>query len=177
MNSCAYCGRDNEDQVTNCSECGTAEFVVVPPSPAKQQKTERTVQIPDPEPNVSPTGERLLCTSCLFPNVPGTPFCKRCGAAIDFISTIGPLEHIYAEGHAYRQAVEGRPKPIILVGMWLLFLPSLLGALVIMFSGRHAGFLFFFLGGGLAWICVTMLYRVTKNFIRRQPQRFDEADA
>ena len=37
MKSCAYCGRDNEDEATHCRECGTTEFVIATASaqPAK----------------------------------------------------------------------------------------------------------------------------------------------
>lgn len=177
MKPCAYCGRDNEDNATHCRECGNAEFVVLTaPSSATQPEMAQRMSIPDPEPDVSPTGESALCTSCLFPNVPGTAFCKRCGAPVGFISTIGPLEHIYAEGHAYRQAVEGRPKPIILIGIWLLFFPSLLVCLRLMFSGGKAAPLFILIFGGMAWICIMMLYRATKNYMKPRQEARDKGD-
>ncbi len=182
MKTCAYCGRENEDAATRCRECGTAEFIVsAPPASPETPKAESTTEAPDPEPDVSPTGESVLCTSCLFSNIPDTPFCKRCGAPVGFISTIGPLEQIYAEGYAYRRAVEGRPKLIILVGMWLVFFPGLLWCLLLMFDllGERLGLmgaLFFLVFGGLAWMCGMMLYRVTKNFMRPQPERPGTAD-
>ena len=52
----------------------------------------------------------MICPACHTLNVPGVAFCRRCGGPLGFISTIGPLETAYAEGFAYRQAVQGRQK-------------------------------------------------------------------
>jgi len=170
VKTCTYCGCENRDDAFDCRKCGTTEFVgSAPPPPAAPAERERSTKSPDTQ----GTGESPLCTSCLFPNPPDTPFCKRCGAPIGPIATVGPLEHVYAEGHAYRQAVEGPPKAIVVLGVWMIFFPTLLLGLLCMASmliGRRglAGGIFFLLFGGLAWISVVMLYRVTKNFIQRR---------
>ncbi len=39
-------------------------------------------------------------------------------------TTVDPIQPIQAEGFAYRSAVDGPPKLIILVGMWFLFAPT-----------------------------------------------------
>jgi hypothetical protein len=129
MKECAWCGRENDDDAIYCRECGTTFAIPGPPEPPAEQKTETVDEFPELEPDVSPGGEYALCPSCVFPNVPDVQWCKRCGAPLNFISTIGPLEHLYAEGFAYRRAVRGRPKFVVVLGIWLLFLPGLLGCI------------------------------------------------
>lgn len=165
MKSCDYCGRDNRDDATHCQECGTNRFVVSKAPAMPPRKVAR----PDPDPDVPPDGESQLCVSCLFPNLKMASVCKRCGVSLSAISTIGPLEQAYAEGHAFRQAVEGRPKFVVLVGIWLLFFPVFLLALVLMFTPGAGGLAPFFLGGALALFCLVMLYRSTRNFFKHAP--------
>jgi hypothetical protein len=81
------------------------------------------------------------------------------------------MEHLYAEGAAYRKAVEGRPKFVVLLGVWLIFFPCLVVCLCLMLAivvglgSGVAGLIFFWLLCALGVICAVMLYRVTKNYI------------
>ena len=50
------------------------------------------------------------------------------------VAAIDPLQHIYAEGFAYRSAAEGPPNLIVLVGMWLIFAPVLFGTTLLVFG-------------------------------------------
>src|SRR3954470_10095703 len=68
----------------------------------------------------------VLCPKCLLANSPGAAFCTDCGAPIGMVATIDPIQHIHAEGFAYRSAVDGPPNRIVLAGMWLLFGPAVL---------------------------------------------------
>jgi len=76
----------------------------------------------------------MICPTCHTLNVPGVAFCRRCGGPLGFISTIGPLETAYTEGFAYRQAVQGRPKFIVVLGIWLIFFPILITCIGVGFS-------------------------------------------
>ena len=96
-----------------------------PPSKKDEEDSEAVYTPEDSIPELPNSGETVVCTTCHTLNVPDVAFCRRCGAPIGFISTIGPLETAYAEGFAYRQAVQGRPKFIVVVGIWLIFFPVL----------------------------------------------------
>lgn len=63
----------------------------------------------------------VICPKCLLSNSATAAFCADCGAPIGMVATVDPIQHIYAEGFAYRSAVDGPPKLIILLGMWLIF--------------------------------------------------------
>jgi ribosomal protein L40E len=179
VKTCSYCGRENNDDATLCSECGTDEFVT-PVAPLTEppiehggvdepEETSPEDSIPDP----SPFGETVVCTTCQTFNGLDVTFCRRCGAPIGFISTIGPLESVYAEGFAYRQAVQGRPKLIVVFGIWLIFFPCLLVSLGLILTILNegirgiVGLLFFWLFVGFGVICAVMLYRVTRNFLTK----------
>ena len=124
--------------------------------------------------------EKILCPSCLHPHDEILTFCENCGAPFGSLSTVGPLERIYAEGAAYRQAVSGPRKPIVLVGMWVISLPgALMLPLSIWFTfeaiadGRGWGDVGF---AGLAGVISSiLLYRTTANFIRKGRLEHSEA--
>jgi len=180
VKTCSYCGRENSDDATQCSECGTDEFATPVPAPSQPPVSQRgpdeagaTTAAHDSSSEPPPFGETVLCVTCHTLNVPDVAFCRRCGAPIGFISTIGPLETAYAEGFAYRQAVQGRPKLIVVFGIWLIFFPCLLASigliLTILNEGIRGivGLVFFWLFVGFGVICAVMLYRVTRNFLTK----------
>jgi len=81
------------------------------------------------------------CPHCIGPLGPNDDFCKSCGGPVTSHASIDPLGQIYATGYAYRQAVSGRPSKIVVLGMWLIFGPQLLGAvslLIVMLQGAVA---------------------------------------
>ena len=83
------------------------------------------------------------CPHCIGPLGPNDDFCKSCGGPVTSHASIDPLGQIYATGYAYRQAVSGRPRKIVVLGMWLIFGPQLLGAvslLIVMLQGAVTGF-------------------------------------
>jgi hypothetical protein len=118
----------------------------------------------------------IVCQKCLLVNMPTAAFCADCGAPIGMISTVDPIQHILAEGFAYRSSVEGPPKLIIVIGMWLLFGPVVLVAPFLIFECLEADFSsslsFILLAIGLVLSLLTVgsamiLYRITKNYIVR----------
>jgi len=126
----------------------------------------------------------ILCYSCLARNDPDVHFCAECGCPISFLSTIGPLEKIYAQGWAYRQSVSGRIKPLAFWGYWLLFGPEALCALWWIWnmaseavSTGSGVWMLLGLGGLLPLnaIYVLFLYRLTKNYLKyRRDERPEE---
>lgn len=170
MKSCAYCGRENDDDATRCRECGTTEFAV--PEPEADQRLEATAEIPEPESDVAPEGEAMLCTSCLFPNLPEAMRCKRCGAPTSSNAMILMPDAAFAFGFVYRRAVEAPSKLIVVLGIWIHFLPGLISDVLL---------LLFILAGGIdGWrgfagivlalvygaISGSMIFRVTRNYFR-----------
>jgi len=118
----------------------------------------------------------IVCPSCLLSNHPASPFCADCGAPIGNYAAIDPIQRIYAEGFAYRSAVTGPPKVIILVGTWLSLSPLLLLGGSYFFSQAHV--LLKLLGAGYSLLAAAILYRVTLNFIvkRRAAQQEEIKD-
>ena len=67
-----------------------------------------------------------VCPKCLRPNTADKHFCVHCNAPLTTFATTAPYEHILAGGFAVRTASSALTKPIILIGMWLLFGPGFL---------------------------------------------------
>jgi hypothetical protein len=113
----------------------------------------------------TPEVEEAVCPKCLLVNSPTVAFCMDCGAPIGMVATIDPLQHIYAEGFAYRSAVEGPPSLIVLLGMWLIFAPVLFVSALLVFGefirGLSPRLLFVFFGA----CSIVVLFRSTKNYI------------
>jgi len=114
----------------------------------------------------------IVCPSCLLSNHPASPFCADCGAPIGNYAAIDPIQRIYAEGFAYRSAVTGPPKVIILIGMWLVFSPLLVMGCLGLISEIHVLEKIIYLGGFL--IAAAILFRVTLNFIVKRREVDEE---
>jgi ribosomal protein L40E len=183
MKSCAYCGRENEDDAVRCRECGTAQFVLPASAETSHKQAERVADVQDPECDVPAEEEAALCTYCLFPNSPDAPWCKRCGASISYASIVGPLDAALASGFMWRGAVRGRPKPFVLVSVWMLFFPkllvNLLAALSILTFGMTgiASLALLWVALAFAAVAFMMLYQVTRNYVTIPPRHLDESSA
>ena len=112
----------------------------------------------------------IACASCLAQNYESASHCQSCGYQLDSTSTLDPLKTIQAEGFMLRKATEGKPKFIVVLGIWIIFLPFLAAGIALAVSqifdgGGFAGFVFFWLGIGLAYAGFIMLYRTTRNYL------------
>lgn len=120
--------------------------------------------------STSNADEEITCISCLTQLKRSESFCHECGAPVGVTATLDPLQAIRAEGFLFRRALEGRPKLIVLVGIWLLYLPVLvISAIAAVYIIGHmrgfSGFLFFWVMIGLSCSAFVILYRITKNYI------------
>ncbi len=126
----------------------------------------------------------FVCFSCMQPNEYDRQFCKFCNAPISQTTSNDPLQIAYGEGLAYRKAMEGKPKPIVVVGVWIIFFPTfVVSALAVLATlvdgGGTMGFILFWIMFIVAAFCFTMLYRVTKNYVsmekveHSEPEDFD----
>jgi hypothetical protein len=112
----------------------------------------------------------ITCASCLTANHPSEVFCHECGAPVGATATLDPINQIHAQGHLFRTALEGRPRFIVLLGMWIMFLPLLVvsasvAVYLITNHNRRSDFVFFWGAAGLAYVSLVILYRITKNYL------------
>ena len=70
-------------------------------------------------------GATPLCPHCLQPISPMDHFCPKCWGPVTAHASIDPLGQVYSAGRAYRQAISGKPRLAVLVGMWLIFGPAI----------------------------------------------------
>ena len=124
--------------------------------------------------------ETTTCLSCLAQNRRSEAFCHECGAPVGTTATLDPLRTIQAEGFLLRKALEGRPKLIVLLGVWILHLPVLVVgvgfAIYFLLNQRgFTGFLFFWAMVGLSLFAFVILYRITKNYFAPPERREDES--
>ena len=125
--------------------------------------------------------ESITCASCLNENQIGIHFCKQCGAPIGDFTTTMPFERIQAEGFAYREATSNPRKPIVVIGIYILFLPGFLAFLAtVIFTIIQPGALGLLLPMTfLGVVSFVILYKTTKNFIKNRQSgleltRYDE---
>jgi hypothetical protein len=71
------------------------------------------------------SGASPLCPHCLEPIGPQDHFCPHCHGPVTAHACIDPLGQVYASGWGYQHAVSGKPRLVVLVGMWLIFGPSM----------------------------------------------------
>ncbi|MEZ5425802.1 MAG: hypothetical protein R2747_06030 [Pyrinomonadaceae bacterium] len=115
------------------------------------------------------TGKNNICLNCMSPNDPNEVFCRTCNDSLSLTSNTDPVQGLHGEGVAYRKAVEGKPKPVVLIGVWLLFAPVLVFSVwtaistVFTFGGSE-GFVIFWISLISAVFSFTMVFRVTKNY-------------
>jgi len=169
MKTCGYCGRENEDAVVFCRECGTEFDSAVPePEDARQFEAEPISS------DVEPDEEAALCPHCLFANRPEREWCKQCGTPIRGISLCGPFESALAYGCMWRGAVSGRPKPLVLLGAWLFCFPASCAGAFVVLCGAMMGSLFIaVLGLVYTAIPASLLYQITRNFVKIPKPRLD----
>lgn len=117
--------------------------------------------------------DQIVCPSCGLRIFSDAATCPNCDAPIGTTANLDPLSSIHGEGRALVKATETKPKPIVVFGVWLIFLPMLIGSAAIAFdvistgSGSGAaGFLFFWGGIGLSILSGAFLFKVTRNYLK-----------
>jgi hypothetical protein len=82
-----------------------------------------------------------------------------------------PTDVAVSMGSIFRGALRGRPKLIVLLGVWMLFFPGFIGNFVVLILAITAGvrgltgFALLMLSIGCWSVCSIMLYRVTRNYL------------
>lgn len=111
----------------------------------------------------------LVCMSCMMPNDGLANVCQNCGAALTETSALDPMQTIQNEGALFRKAVSARPKLIVLLGTWILFVPWIIATifLEIQILSNWDGLpsmVFFLIGVALFAAAVIIIYSVTRNY-------------
>lgn len=122
--------------------------------------------------------ETIICPSCLAQISPSETFCHACGAPVGTTAALDPINSIRAQRFLISRALEGRPKLIVLLGIWMLNLPALAGGVFGVFYASlymdvYSGFIFFWFMIGLSILSFALLYRVTKNYITIPKKRWE----
>ena len=91
---------------------------------------------PEPEPG-SADDDQIICPACSALNSEGVDFCEKCGGPLTGFATLSPYESIHAQGWFFRRAVSGPVRPIVLIGLWLLFAPGAVCVLLFAWDALH----------------------------------------
>ena len=112
-----------------------------------------------------------ICPTCQALNARSEPICEQCGASTENAQPAEPTS-IPVAGFT-RTGVAKPWRKILLVGLWMVFLPAFLSnAYAAIYFLKHrrglAEFIFFWGSLGLTCLAFTILYRATKNHFRAQ---------
>jgi hypothetical protein len=117
---------------------------------------------------------KTICSSCGGFMNPNETFCVRCSASFGMPQSSDPMQNLVSEGLLYGKAIQGKPKLIVVVGVWIIFLPLFLMMLTFMigmlfFSDRGGGtaFLIYILTAVVMFFSAMMLFNVTKNYFKK----------
>lgn len=129
------------------------------------------------------SAEGTVCPSCAAFIGPNEVFCPECRAPISLLSNTDPLQRIQSEGFLYGKVVDSRPKPVILIGVWVICFPwallstwLALSALVNGIGAGMGGFILFWLAVVLAIFPMVVLFKVTRNYLTMPKRTFDDPD-
>jgi hypothetical protein len=116
------------------------------------------------------TDPYVTCPACQALNDRFATFCHECGTPIGTIATLDPISSIHTQGFLIRKAVDRPPKTIVLIGIWIMFLPVFLvsvcfAVFLVIYHYSFTEFFFFWGAVGLAYLSFVILYRVTKNYL------------
>ncbi len=74
---------------------------------------------------------------------------------------MGPFESIFAQGFIYREAAQRPRRLIVVLGIWLIFLPQAFTVLAFI----NMGALWPLFGGGISLIAIAIIWRTTSNYL------------
>jgi hypothetical protein len=123
-----------------------------------------------------------VCPHCVRPITAQHHFCPHCNAPLTSYATSGPYEQVLAQGYAVRAGVARPANSLVVFGMWLIFAPTLIIAIIsaggfILAWGdgmeRHATMRLVGMVISGFWIVLaaTILWKSTRNYLRRNDNR------
>ena|SRR5438067_1142448 len=111
----------------------------------------------------------VICPACQALNGRLETVCDQCGAPIGNTATLDPT--IRAQRVPPPKKLASRPRPLMLIGYWAIFLPAFVNNTyaAIYWTTYHprrlAEFIFFWGAVGLAFLSFVMLYWATKKYV------------
>ncbi len=114
---------------------------------------------------------QIVCPSCGKLMDAGSVSCPNCFWQAGTSANLDPVGAIRGEGEMFQKAFRQKPKPIVVLGVWIMFLPAFIlcsavavstlsdqatptSQRLIMFAAMAAG----------AFISANFLYRITRNY-------------
>ncbi len=159
--------QSDSDRGHGPSDAGMEETLSPPSSDSVPEIAEIDYSAPKP-----------LCPQCMNINETSDHFCRKCGAPISSYATIDPIGRIWAEGYFYRQAVWHPRSAIVVIGIWMIFLPTILFSLMLVlssaeFADRAYGIIAKLLELALVGLQFTILWMITRNYWRYRASLHD----
>jgi hypothetical protein len=124
--------------------------------------------------------EGMVCPSCAAFISFNETFCSNCNAPISLLSNVDPVQSVFAQGSFYRKTFESKPKFVVLIGTWVMFLPTFLigfgfaiGTLIQGIGGGFGSFVVFWVMLLVGIFSFVMIYKVTRSYFRLSPRSFE----
>jgi len=96
--------------------------------------------------------------------------CDECGFALRLANNLDPMTAVRSEGMVISNGVYRPVRLIVVVMIWVIFLPWLLGSLLGMLTAISVtgawGFMMFWFSVGNATLAATAMYKVTANYLK-----------
>jgi hypothetical protein len=112
------------------------------------------------------------CAYCGRENSDEATHCAECGSAFTASLTVpAPTNYSEAERVEFDKLVHDRPKLVIVMGIWAIFLPELLTNCLVIYmvlcgpADNRTSFLYVWLALGYCSLSGYVLYRVIKNYM------------
>lgn len=106
-----------------------------------------------------------VCPSCFSPIEDYFDYCPNCDVPLSQFSTADPLKTIRSEGEMFRRGVKG-PSLLVVIGMWLIFLPGLLIAFMVLGEVGNSRIYVTAAVGIMFWFYGSILFKVTSRYLK-----------
>jgi hypothetical protein len=133
----------------------------------------------------NPVLDEPVCPHCLGPITAWHHFCPHCNAPLTSYATSGPYEQVLSQGDAVRAGVTRPANVLVLFGMWLVFGPTLIiaiisaGGLILVWpesmqqhaTARIVGLV---VSGFWVVLAASILWKTTRNYFRGRSDVHDD---